>query len=142
MAKESRNMGVIGSEGVEMVNQICHSGVAYQARILEGDLWGTRRTPSGVVKAAFDERKTRGVPELYWRAPDVVSPICFADNQCESGLFERLLRVTVKPRKAFDEVRGIVSDRGTFAVFRIYPQPVFDGEALVDEESLVLIAPD
>lgn len=39
MAKESRNMGVIGGEGVEMVNQICHSGVAYQAKILEGDLY-------------------------------------------------------------------------------------------------------
>ncbi|KAG6088386.1 hypothetical protein E4U30_001971 [Claviceps sp. LM220 group G6] len=39
MVKGSRDMGVIGGEGVEMVNQICHSGVAYQARILESDLY-------------------------------------------------------------------------------------------------------
>lgn len=97
--------------------------------------WGTRRTPSV-------ERMTREVPELYWRAPDVVSPIRASQTTSVRAAFERLLWVTVKPRKAFDEVRGIVSDRGTFAVFRIYPQPGFNGEALVDEESLIFIAPD
>ncbi|KAG6155842.1 hypothetical protein E4U36_003487 [Claviceps purpurea] len=39
MAKEPRSKGAIDGNGVEMANQICRSGVVYQAKILEGDLY-------------------------------------------------------------------------------------------------------